>query len=84
MDVPDAIADTLAKLERAAVTAGFVLSADGRVSEADAATLLGIAAGTMRNWRNSRAPVPFYKAGGRVTYRLSDLAVFIEKSREDW
>ena len=84
LPLPDRIADCADALATAARSARYVVSGDGRVSEPDAATLLGIAAGTMRNWRNGRAPVPFYKTGGRVTYRLSDLAVFIEKAREDW
>ena len=44
-------AETMAALEGAARTAGYALSADGRVSEADAAALLGLAPKTLRNWR---------------------------------
>ncbi len=71
-------------IESAARAAGYSLSADGRVSEADAATLLGIATNTLRNWRITNAPIPFHRiggAGGRVTYRLADLAEHIESGR---
>ncbi|WP_426689996.1 hypothetical protein [Rhodanobacter ginsengiterrae] len=53
------------------------------MSEADAAGLVGLAAGTLRNLRAGTCPLPFYKVAGRVTYRLADLAEFIERQRAD-
>jgi hypothetical protein len=53
------------------------------VSEADAAGLVGLAAGTLRNLRAGTCPLGFYKVAGRVTYRLADLAEFIERQRAD-
>jgi hypothetical protein len=83
-DLAERIADCLATLEGTARASATPVTGDGRVSEADAAGLIGLAAGTLRNWRNGHSPLPFYRAGGRITYRLSDLAAYIEKAREDW
>ena len=79
------IADTAAALETAARAAGYALSADGRVSEQDAAALLGLASKTLRNWRSTTAPIPWHRIGGpggRVTYRLQSLAEHVEGGRE--
>lgn len=68
-------------LAEAARTAGMTVSADGRVSEADAAALLGVAAGTLKNWRTQGEGPPSYAtalAGCRRSYRLSHLASWIE------
>lgn len=73
-------------LEAAASTAGVPITADGRVSESDAAVLLGVAPLTLRNWRLTTAPIPWHRIGGpsgRVTYRLRDLAAHIEAAREN-
>ncbi len=60
------------------------LSGDDRVSEEDAAALIGLALGTLRNLRYSaEGPVPFRSGlnGCRVSYRLADLAAWIEARR---
>lgn len=84
-DLSERIADCLATLEATARTAGYSLSADGRVSEQDAAALLGLASKTLRNWRSTTAPIPWHRIGGpggRVTYRLQSLAEHVESGRE--
>lgn len=66
---------------------GLIMSADQRVSEVDAATLLCINPATLKNLRQEgSAPVSYrVSVGGcRVSYRLFDLAVWIEKKREEW
>jgi hypothetical protein len=72
---------TQATLEAAARDAGFWMSADGRVGEADAATLLGYAPGTLSRKRAEGDGPRCYRMGGggyRVTYRLHELARYIE------
>lgn len=49
---------------------------DGRVSRADAATFLGVSAGTLANWSmQQRGPRPIPVAG-RAYYFLRDLEAF--------
>lgn len=58
------------------------VSPDGRVREATAAHVLGCTTRTLRTWRaEGRAP-RFYDAG-RLTYRLSDLLIFLESRAHD-
>lgn len=64
---------------------GILLSGDRRVKESDAARLLGYSPDGLRHLRESgtgpyahRAPV----AGSRWSYRLHDLAVWIERRRD--
>jgi hypothetical protein len=74
-------------LERRCREAGIVLSGDLRVGETDAAALLGIAAGSLKNLRGEgKAPACYARGmnGGRLSYRLLDLASWIEGGREDW
>lgn len=82
-DLAERIADCLATLEASALASSIPVTGDGRVSEADAAGLVGLAAGTLRNLRAGTCPLPFYKIAGRVTYRLADLAAYIEHQRAD-
>jgi hypothetical protein len=72
-------------LREAAALAGMVITGDARVSEADAARLLGLANGTLRNLRAEgkgprRYAIGF--AGCRVSYRVDDLAEWIESTLE--
>lgn len=62
--------------------AGAWLSGDQRVSEETASELLGVAPGTLRNWRYSGKGPISYGIGNKPTYRLENLAEFIESSRE--
>ena len=72
-------------LERAARDGGYFLTGDLRVCEADAALLLGYSGDYLRQMRaEGKAPVA-YRAGlngARVSYRLHDIAVWIEDRRE--
>jgi excisionase family DNA binding protein len=46
----------------------------------EAALYLGISVNTLSVWRSTgRYDLPFIKIGGKVKYRESDLAAFIEK-----
>lgn len=65
----------------AAVERGCWLSGDRRVGEVDAAGLLGWEVGSLRNARTEGAGPTYYRAGGggsKITYRLHDLAVWLE------
>ena len=79
--VPDtqALADArLHELVTACHSHGYLVTPDGRVREEVAAELLGLAPGTLRNWSYSESPVPYTKVARRRTYRLSDIAAFME------
>lgn len=83
----DDIDQTTAQLERACRERGQWVSHDGRVYDDVAAEILGRTVGTLANWRaNGGAGVPFFRAGrrGRVTYRLRDLAAYIESTRDSF
>ncbi len=78
-------ARTSAELEAAARAASFWISGDRRIGESDLAALLGITPGALANKRrDGSAPVAFNLAGGghRVTYRLDDVARWIESHRD--
>lgn len=70
-------------LRAACVAEGTFVSADGRVSEEAAAELLGVTAGTLRNWRAVGLSPAWYRPrpGAKATYRLADLGRFIEAGR---
>lgn len=75
-----------ADLLRAAVTARAIfITADERIGEADAADLTGYAVATLKNLRAlGVGPIYFSRAagpGGKVSYRLDDLARWIERAR---
>lgn len=67
---------------------GHTLTGDMRVSEAAAAELLGITASYLKQKRGEGAAPPAYARGvgdrTRVSYRLSDLAAWIESARENF
>jgi hypothetical protein len=65
--------------------AGKVISGDLRCSEADAAWLLGLAPGSLKNRRHEGDTPRAYRigvGGSRVSYRLHDLALWLERQRE--
>lgn len=75
------------QLHGAAVAFAMVVSADRRVNEKDAARLLGYSAGYLKNMRQEgRAPKHYTRGvgGGRISYRIKDMAIWIEERREDW
>ncbi len=66
---------------------GMQISGDHRVSEADAAALIGVAAGSLKNLRAEGGAPDCYRAGingCRVSYRLFDLAAWLEARRNIW
>jgi hypothetical protein len=74
----DAASQVLLKL---AQDAGFWVSPDGRIGLRDAATLLGLSPGTLRNLCAADDGPPTYRLGGhghRVTVGLIDLAAWRE------
>lgn len=76
------IAETAAELERAVRAADRGLTGDGRVKEEVAAELIGMSRRNLRRLR-SYGLIEGYRCGGRVTYRLTALAAWIEKGRDD-
>lgn len=72
-------------LAAAARESGMVMSGDGRVSESDAARLLGYSASHLKALRLEGGGPSSYAAGmngSRRSYRLADLAGWIEMSRD--
>lgn len=75
---PDSRAEAIvADLHERAVGMGISIGPCGTVGEYDAARLLGKGAGTLRNWRYESRPLPYARLGGRIAYRLDDLAAFM-------
>ncbi|TWI12710.1 helix-turn-helix transcriptional regulator [Aerolutibacter ruishenii] len=70
----------LAEIRRA----GYWISGDGRIGEGDLATILGMAAGALANRRREGKAPPSYALGGgghRVTYRVTEVAQWLEAHR---
>ncbi len=85
-DLEQRIERTTACFLRAVADRGMFITADGRVSESDAGELTGYAAGTLRNMRSAGAGPAFFNrplCGFAKSYRLEDLAAWVEKSREE-
>jgi hypothetical protein len=83
----DLIEATTHALTIAANEAALFVSGDGRVSEADAAGLLGYSANYLRQLRGEGKGPAAYSIGingGRISYRLADLAAWIESRRENF
>ena len=82
-DEPPCIVD---QLKQACAEKDWPVFPGDRVSELVAAQLLGRALGTLRNWRSGSRPLAFVRNGsgrGRVSYKLSDLAKFLDREPED-
>lgn len=79
----DATAETLLA---AAQRMGADISEDGRVNERIAAALMGYEQGSFKNLRLAGGGPAHYKrpfAGTNCSYRISDLAVWLETAREE-
>jgi hypothetical protein len=79
----DRIAGCVVILERAARERGFLISGDGYICEAGAASLIGIETGTLRNWRGQHEPLRYRRLGGprgRVWYPLAEIARLLVES----
>lgn len=86
MNELDRIQATARMLEAACREAGHGITGDGRVGESVAAELLGFEATTLANRRGEGKAPRHFRIGGfghRVTYRLVDIAEWIESSRCD-
>lgn len=85
-DLQQRIERTARQLHQAATEFGMFISADGRVSEVAAAELVGYAAGTLRNMRTAGGGPAFFNralGGCSKSYRLNDLAHWLEQAREE-
>lgn len=81
------ILDTVRVLLAAVAKNAIVMSADQRVAEADAARLIGLQPASLKNLRAEGGAPPSYRVpvgGSRLSYRLFDLAQWIEARRESW
>jgi CRP-like cAMP-binding protein len=65
-------------IEAVARAMGIAIRGDGLVSEADAATMLGIAPRTLQNWYYNR-PLRAVRVAGKRHYRLSDIAELMQE-----
>ncbi|WP_423459405.1 hypothetical protein [Ottowia sp. VDI28] len=65
----------------------MTITADERVGEADAARLVGTAQGSLKNMRTLGNGPAFFRLGvgngSRVSYRIVDLAFWLESAREE-
>lgn len=86
MDDLQARTDRLVERFRKAIAERDVfVTVDERVSEGDAAELLGYAVGSLRNMRTAGGGPSFFNrplGGFSKSYRLEDLADWVERSRE--
>lgn len=81
------VEDVLLMLHKACEERNILVTADHRVSEADATNLVGYAPGSLKNLRALGGAPAYYRrgaGGGRISYRLEDLASWLEAGREDW
>jgi hypothetical protein len=69
------------RLLAAAAASAMTVSGDGRVSEVDAAQLLGVHADTLRKWRTAGEGPDHFRIGGAISYSLTDLAGYIVTCR---
>jgi len=78
----DAVAATLDLFLAHCREHGVRVSGDMRVDEAAASELLGYSNGTLKNLRSEGKGPPWFKVH-RCTYRLTDLAQWVEDQRGD-
>jgi hypothetical protein len=70
--------DSVAALETRIRQAGFVVTACGEVSSLTAAAVLGVSAGTLRNWRSSNRGPAYRRRHRRVWYPTRALHDFLD------
>lgn len=51
------------------------------LTRAEAASLLGLAVGTLQNWASAGRGPSFHRVGSRVLYDLSDLRAYVAAGR---
>lgn len=80
------IARVIKALKEAACKKEMHLTADDRVSEADAAALLDLSPGGLKSLRLQMCgPAHYYRGAGngsRISYRIDDLAAWLERYRQ--
>ena len=84
-EIRERIVITTAALLDAARCACMPLSGDERVAEVDAAALLGLSRAYLKQLRDAGEAPPHFRApvnGSRISYRVADLAAWIEVRRE--
>lgn len=84
-EVRKAILKTSAMLHASAVHRGLTVTGDRRVNEKTAAYLLGYSAGHFKALRQQGNGPMHYTvgvAGSRISYKLDDLASWIEMARD--
>jgi hypothetical protein len=77
---------TIVLLAAAAIDAGYAVSGDMRVSEENAANLIGLSPGYLKMLRKEgNGPISYQVGvnGSRISYRIHDLAAWIDHARED-
>lgn len=77
---------TAATLRKAAAELQMFVTADDRISEGHAAVLLGYQPASFRNLRAAGGGPDFFNrplGGFSTSYRLHDIAMWIERSREE-
>lgn len=79
------VSATVERLRAVVGERNVFLTADDRISEVDAASLVGYAPGSLRNMRASGGGPAFFNrplGGSAKSYRLEDIANWLEQSRE--
>lgn len=80
------LAQVAQALRAAALERGMHITADGRVSEADAAELVELSPPSLKGLRLSFCgPAHYYRGAGnssRISYRFDDLASWLESFRQ--
>jgi len=80
------IAKVAKALKEAAIQREIYLTADDRVSEADAAALVDLSPASLKSLRlNFCGPAHYNRGAGngsRVSYRIDDLAAWVERFRQ--
>ncbi|HZF97724.1 MAG TPA: hypothetical protein VEY92_05695 [Pseudoxanthomonas sp.] len=62
----------------------YWMSGDGRIGERDLEQILNWSPGALKNKRGQGSAPPYYRVGGgghQVTYRLIDVALWLEEQR---
>jgi hypothetical protein len=73
---------TLETLRKFCVSKGYTIFVGDRILETAVANILGLASGTVRNWRSGARPLAFSRSGGgrgRPYYKLTDVLAFMQR-----
>jgi hypothetical protein len=81
-DREEQIARHLADLREWAAERRVWLGPAETVTEAVAAEMLGRAPSTLRHWRGTDGRLPWHRCGGRIRFRLEDIATFMAETAE--